>query len=131
MASVGIYKDGKLVCRGAGDSHLPRSLRTRSPHALFLFGGGSTAKGRAPRGARAAARMRLAAGDFVRRTTRLRGWTAAILRVLHDTSFRNGNGLLPKYAGKIFQADFLQKPDRLPMHAGDASAGISARTGSF
>ena len=28
------YKDGKLVCRGAGDSHLPRSLRARSPHGL-------------------------------------------------------------------------------------------------
>ena len=29
-----ILKDGKLVCRGAGDSHLPRSLRARSPHVL-------------------------------------------------------------------------------------------------
>ena len=28
------YKYGKLVCRGAGDSHLPRSLRARSPHVL-------------------------------------------------------------------------------------------------
>ena len=28
------YKDGKLGCRGAGDSHLPRSLRARSPHVL-------------------------------------------------------------------------------------------------
>ena len=29
------YKYGKLVCRGAGDSHLPRSMRARSPHVLF------------------------------------------------------------------------------------------------
>ena len=28
------YKNGKLVCRGAGDSHLPRSMRARSPHGL-------------------------------------------------------------------------------------------------
>ena len=28
------YKYGKLVCRGAGDSHLPRSMRARSPHVL-------------------------------------------------------------------------------------------------
>ena len=28
------YKDGKLVCQGAGDSHLPRSMRARSPHVL-------------------------------------------------------------------------------------------------
>ena len=27
-------KDGKLGCRGAGDSHLPQSLRARSPHVL-------------------------------------------------------------------------------------------------
>ena len=39
------YKDGKLVCRGAGDSHLPRSLRARSPHGLSPVGG-STANGR-------------------------------------------------------------------------------------
>ena len=29
-----ILKDGKLICRGAGDSHLPRSMRARSPHVL-------------------------------------------------------------------------------------------------
>ena len=34
-----ILKDGKPVCRGAGDSHLPRSLRARSPHVLFPVGG--------------------------------------------------------------------------------------------
>ena len=39
------YKDGKLVCRGAGDSHLPRSMRARSPHVLSPVGG-STANGR-------------------------------------------------------------------------------------
>ena len=39
------YKYGKLVCRGAGDSHLPRSLRARSPHVLSHVGG-STANGR-------------------------------------------------------------------------------------
>ena len=33
------YNDGKLVCRGAGESHLPRSLRARSPHILFPVGG--------------------------------------------------------------------------------------------
>ncbi len=38
-------KDGKLGCRGAGDSHLPRSLRARSPHVLSPVGG-STANGR-------------------------------------------------------------------------------------
>ena len=38
-------KDGKLICRGAGDSHLPRSLRARSPHGLSPVGG-STANGR-------------------------------------------------------------------------------------
>ena len=32
--TIFIYNDGKLVCRGAGDSHLPRSLRARSPHVL-------------------------------------------------------------------------------------------------
>ncbi len=42
-----IFKNGKLVCRGAGESHLPRSLRARSPHILFPVGG-STAYGRAP-----------------------------------------------------------------------------------
>ena len=39
------YKDGKPVCRGAGDSHLPRSMRARSPHVLSPVGG-STANGR-------------------------------------------------------------------------------------
>ena len=41
-------KTANSVCRGAGDSHLPRSLRARSPHVLFPVGG-STAKGRAPK----------------------------------------------------------------------------------
>ena len=27
--------NGKPVCRGAGDSHLSRSMRARSPHVLF------------------------------------------------------------------------------------------------
>jgi len=42
MASVGIFKDGKLVCRGAGNFSLPRS-----PYALCICGGGFTADGRA------------------------------------------------------------------------------------
>ena len=29
------FKDGKPGCRSAGDSHLPRSMRARSPHVLF------------------------------------------------------------------------------------------------
>ena len=33
------------VCRGAGDSHLPRSMRARNPHVLSPVGG-STANGR-------------------------------------------------------------------------------------
>ena len=41
-------KDGKPVCRGAGDSHLPQSMRARSPHVLSLVGG-SPANGRAPK----------------------------------------------------------------------------------
>ena len=28
-------KTANSVCRGAGDSHLPRSMRARSPHVLF------------------------------------------------------------------------------------------------
>ena len=28
-------KTANSVCRGAGDSHLPRSMRARSPHGLF------------------------------------------------------------------------------------------------
>ena len=33
-----IYKYGKLVCRGAGDFHLPRSMRARSPQYLIKYG---------------------------------------------------------------------------------------------
>ena len=38
-------KTANSVCRGAGDSHLPRSMRARSPHVLSPVGG-STANGR-------------------------------------------------------------------------------------
>ena len=38
-------KTANSVCRGAGDSHLPRSMRARSPHVLSSVGG-STANGR-------------------------------------------------------------------------------------
>ena len=40
-----ILKDGKLICRGAGDSHLPRSMRARSPH-VFSPSAVPTANGR-------------------------------------------------------------------------------------
>ncbi len=43
-----------------------------------------------------AAAKPLRAGDFVLCTTSLRSWAAAILRVLHDTLFRNGK-CLPMY----------------------------------
>ena len=103
------YKDGKLVCRGAGDSHLPRSLRARSPHGLSPVGG-STANGRGtkfrePTGQRittgnSAGALELdtsssrhgadgtaPAGDFVLRTTNLRSWIAADAMHLHHTIF--------------------------------------------
>ena len=105
-----IFKNGKLVCRGAGESHLPRSLRARSPHILFPVGG-STAYGRAPevreptgtahdhRGippelsnlilqVLAIERIGpLRRGDFVLRTTNLRSWIAADAKHLHHTIF--------------------------------------------
>ena len=43
---MNIFKTANLLCRGAGDSHLPRSLRARSPHVLSHSGGGFTAYGR-------------------------------------------------------------------------------------
>ena len=99
------YKDGKLVCRGAGDSHLPRSLRARSPHVLSPVGG-STAQGRGtkfrePTGqrmtagnyagaleldtssSRHGADWTAPAGDFVLCTTNLRSWIAADATHLH------------------------------------------------
>ena len=39
-------KTANLFCRGAGDSHLPRSMRARSPHGLFSPSAVPTAKGR-------------------------------------------------------------------------------------
>ena len=59
------FKDGKPGCRGAGDSHLPRSMRARSPHGLF-------------------SRRR---GDVVLCTTNLRSWIAADATHLHHTVF--------------------------------------------
>ena len=58
-------KTANSVCRGAGDSHLPRSMRARSPHGLF-------------------SRRR---GDFVLCTTNLRSWIAADAKHLHHTIF--------------------------------------------
>ncbi len=65
--------NGKLVCRGAGDSHLPRSMRARSPHVLPPVGG-SPANGRAPE-------VREPTG------TVLRSWIAADATHLHHTIF--------------------------------------------
>ncbi len=137
-APVTMFEDGKRVCRGAGKFSLPRSLRTRSPHALCLCGGGSPAKGRAPRGARAAALVRLASGDArSSRTCRsgkfssLRGGTApgGRFRALHDqlmqldrsrsatctrlfgTTFRGQASVMSKLkcAGSVFRPSVKRK----------------------
>ena len=42
-------KTANLFCRGAGDSHLPRSMRARSPHVLSPPAAVPTANGRAPK----------------------------------------------------------------------------------
>ena len=103
------YKDGKLGCRGAGDSHLPQSLRARSPHVLshrrrfhrlrtrneVPRADGTTHHHRDSAGAleldtsssRHGADWTAPAGDFVLRTTSLRGWTAANAEHLHHTIF--------------------------------------------
>ena len=39
-------KTANSVCRGAGDSHLPRSMRARSPHGLFSPAAVPNANGR-------------------------------------------------------------------------------------
>ena len=100
------YKDGKLVCRGAGDSHLPRSLRARSPHGLFpsavppLTDEERSSESRrdsaSPQGippelsnlilqVLAIERIGpLRRGDFVLRTTNLRSWIAADAKHLHQ-----------------------------------------------
>ena len=57
-------KTANLVCRGAGDSHLPRSMRARSPHVLCSSGGGSTRCRTSTKGAGAAGIVHNR-GDFV------------------------------------------------------------------
>jgi len=57
-APVEVFKDGKLICRGGGNSSLPGSWRERSPSVLTLCG-----RSPAPKGARAAAPMRLPFGN--------------------------------------------------------------------
>ena len=101
-----LIKYGKLVCRGAGDFHLPRSMRARSPHVLFprqQFQRGT--KFREPTGqrittgdyagaleldtssSRHGADWTAPAGDFVLCTTNLRSWIAADAKHLHHTIF--------------------------------------------
>ena len=114
-------KTANSVCRGAGDSHLPRSLRARSPHVLSPVGG-STANGRGtkfrePTGqrmtagnyagaleldtssSRHGADWTAPAGDFVLRTTNLRSWIAADATHLHHTIFINTANSVCRGAG--------------------------------
>ena len=44
-----LYETANLFCRGAGDSHLPWSMRARSPHVLSPPAAVPTANGRAPK----------------------------------------------------------------------------------
>ena len=111
-------KTANSVCRGAGDSHLPRSMRARSPHVLFprrRFQRGT--KFREPTGQhitagdsagaleldKSSSRHRAVwtapAGDFVLRTTSLRGWTAADAKHLHHTIFIKTANLFCRGAG--------------------------------
>ena len=105
-----IFKDGKPGCRGAGDSHLPRSMRARSPHGLFPPSAvppltdeeRSSESRRAQRitseippelsnlilQVLATERIGpLRRGDFVLCTTNLRSWIAADAKHLHHTIF--------------------------------------------
>ena len=103
------------VCRGAGDSHLPRSMRARSPHVLFprqQFQRGT--KFREPTGqrittgdyagaleldtssSRHGADWTAPAGDFVLCTTSLRGWTAADAMHLHHDIRKNTANLFAR-----------------------------------
>ena len=99
-------KTANSVCRGAGDSHLPRSMRARSPHGLFPPSAvpPHTDEERSSESRRAQritseippelsnlilqvlATERigpLRRGDFVLRTTNLRSWITADATHLH------------------------------------------------
>ena len=101
------YKDGKLVCRGAGDSHLPRSMRARSPHVLSprrrfqpLTDEERSSESRRAQCITSGIPPELSnlmnqvlaterfgplrRGDFVLCTTSLRGWIAADAKHLHQ-----------------------------------------------
>ena len=116
------YKDGKLVCQGAGDSHLPRSMRARSPHGLFPPSAVPplTDEERSSESRRAQSITSeippelsnlmnqvlatervgpLRRGDFVLRTTNLRSWIAADATHLHHTSFIKTANLVCRGAG--------------------------------
>ena len=103
-------KTANSVCRGAGDSHLPRSMRARSPHVLFprqrfqpltdeerrseSRRGSASQQGIPPELSNLILQVLtierigpLQRGDFVLRTTSLRGWTAADAKHLHHTIF--------------------------------------------
>ena len=105
------YKYGKLVCRGAGDSHLPRSMRARSPHVLSPSAVPPLKDEERSSESRREQRMTLGIppelsnlinqvlaterigplrrGDFVLCTTNLRSWMAADATHLHHTIFIN------------------------------------------
>ena len=103
-------KTANLFCRGAGDSHLPRSMRVRSPHGLSprrrfqpLTDEERSSESRRAQCITSGIPPELSnliyqvlaterigplqRGDFVLCTTSLCGWTAADAKHLHHTIF--------------------------------------------